>query len=329
MKVLFIGGTGLISTACSKLAVERGVELCLLNRGRRDVAIPGARNITADIREPQTVRDALGDESFDVVVDWIAFTPEHIKTDIDLFAGRCGQYVFISSASAYQKPVVNWPITESTPLHNPYWEYSRNKIACEDMLVRAYRDRGFAMTIVRPSHTYGPTALPVAIGGGAHAVRRLRAGKPIIVHGDGTSLWTLTWNEDFAAAFHGLLSNTAAIGQAFHITSDEWLSWDQIIGMIADGLGVEPNIVHMPSDYIAAHVPAWGGGLLGDKAHCAIFDNTKIKRFVPGWVATRPFGAGLRRCIEWMDANADQLVVREGAEENTDKLLAAWSARCA
>jgi nucleoside-diphosphate-sugar epimerase len=327
MKVLFIGGTGVISAACSKRAIERGIDLHLLNRGKRRVPIDAAKLIHADIRDPDAVRAALGDSVFDVIVDWIAFAGAHIRTDLALFGDRCRQYVFISSASAYHKPIAAWPITESTPLHNPWWEYSRRKIECEQMLMHAYREDGFPVTIVRPSHTYGPTGLPTALADGPTLVRRMRENRPVVVHGDGTSLWTVTWNEDFADAFVALLGRDAAIGQAFHITGDQWLTWDQMHRIIGRALGVEPNIVHMPSDFVAKVLPERGPGLLGDKAHCAIFDNTKIKRLVPGWSARTPFEVGAQRCIDWLDADPARCAVNERAEAEFQRLLDAWADR--
>ena len=236
MKVLFIGGTGTISSACSQLALERGIELYLLNRGQSVRPAPaGAQILRGDIREPASARKALGGLTFDAVVDWIVFTPDHIEADLELFRGRTGQYVFISSASAYQTPPASLPVTESTVLDNPFWQYSRNKIACEERLVRAYREEKFPITIVRPSHTYDRTLVPM--DGGWTVVDRMRRGQPVIVHGDGTSLWTLTHHRDFARGLVGLLGNAHAIGDAVHITSDEWLSWNQIFTLMARAAG--------------------------------------------------------------------------------------------
>jgi nucleoside-diphosphate-sugar epimerase len=305
MRVLFIGGTGIISSACSELALERGVELHLLLRGQSPRAIPrGAKVLSGDIRDRASARKALGDLRFDAVVNFINFVPEHIQADIELFSGRTGQYVFISSASAYKKPVDNWPITESTPLHNPHWQYSRNKIACEELLIKAYRERGFPATIVRPSHTYDKTLLPFdPYRSGYTVLKRLQQGKPIVVHGDGTTLWVLTHHRDFAKGFVPLLGNPAAVGEAFHITSDELLTWDQIFQAVARAAGVEAKIVHVPSDVIAKEHPDWGAGLLGDKAHSVIFDNSKLKRFVPDYVATIPFSRGAQEIVRFYDEN--------------------------
>jgi nucleoside-diphosphate-sugar epimerase len=260
--------------------------------------------LSGDIRDAASAKKALGNLRFDSVVNFINFVPEHIQADIELFSGRTNQYVFISSASAYKKPVDNWPITESTPLHNPHWGYSRNKIACEELLIKAYRERGFPATIVRPSHTYDKTLLPFdPYRSGYTVLKRLQQGKPIVVHGDGTTLWVLTHHKDFAKGFVPLLANPASVGEAFHITSDELLTWDQIFTAVAHAAGVEPKIVHVPSDVIAKEHPDWGAGLLGDKAHSVIFDNSKIKRFVPDFVATIPFSRGAEEIVRFYAEN--------------------------
>jgi len=269
------------------------------------------------------VAHALGDATFDVVVDWIAFTPDQVESDIELFRGRTGQYVFISTASAYQKPVARLPITESTPLHNPYWAYSRNKIACEGRLMRAYREEGFPITIVRPSHTYDRTRLPFQ--NRYTVVDRMRKGQPVVVHGDGTSLWVLTHHRDFAKGFVGLLGNPHAIGDAVHITSDEVLTWNQIFTILAHAAGVaEPRLVHVPSELIAAFDPDWGAGLLGDKAHSVIFDNDKIKRLVPDFAATIPFSQGAEEVIAWFDADPARRVVDPEANVLLERIIAAY-----
>ncbi len=316
MKALFIGGTGIISSACGDLAVKRGIDLVLLNRGKSSRPVPaGARVIQADIRDPGAARRALAGETFDVVVNWIAYTPDHIEIDLDLFSGKTGQYIFISSASAYQKPLSQLPITESTPLANPFWEYSRNKIACEDALLRAYRGSGFPITIVRPSHTYDRTLLP--FHGGFTVVDRMRRGKPVIVQGDGTSLWVLTHHRDFAVGFTGLLGNPRAIGDSFQITSDELLTWNQIFHIVAGAAGVTTELVHVPSDVIARYDPEWGAGLLGDKAHSVIFDNTKIKRIAPDFNPTISFARGAEEIMAWYDADP----ARQGIDEDVDRLI--------
>lgn len=296
MKVLFIGGTGIISSACSALTVERGIDLYLLNRGRSQRLPPaGTVQLTADINDPASLERALKDHRFDAVVDWIAFTPEHIERDLNAFRGKTDQFVFISSASAYQTPPSILPVTESTVLDNPYWQYSRNKIACEERLVRAYRDEGYPVTIVRPSHTYDRTLLP--FDGGFTVLHRMLEGKKVVIHGDGTSLWVLTHHRDFAEGFVGLLGNSRAIGEAFHITSDELLTWNQIYAAVARAANVELRAVHVPSETIARYDGEWGAGLLGDKANSMIFDNTKIKRTVPGFAAKIPFSRGCEEIV--------------------------------
>ena len=328
MKALFIGGTGFISTAVSRLAAAEGVELYLLNRGSRGAPPPGARGLTADINDPEEVRAALRGLRFDVVVNWIAYTPEDIERDLSLFKGRVGQYVFISSAAAYQKPPAHYVITEETPLANPFWDYARGKIACEERLTRAHAEDDFPATIVRPSHTY-ETNFPVAVGGGGTytLADRMKRGLPIIVHGDGTSLWTLTHSEDFARGFLGLLGRREAVGQAFHITSDEVLTWGQIYRTIAGALGVEANVVHVPSDFIARVVPRLAGTLHGDKKWCAVFDNGKIKRFVPGFRAAVPFREGIRRMLAWFEADERRRRVDESLGEEMDLIVSSYAGR--
>lgn len=323
MKVLFIGGTGIISSACVQLAAEHGFDLTLLNRGQSTRPIPkSVQVLRGDIRDKDAVRGVLKNMSFDVVVNWIAFTPDHIETDLELFRGRTRQYIFISSASAYQTPPANLPVTESTPLYNPYWEYSRAKIACEDRLVAAYRQDGFPITIVRPSHTYDATSLPIA--GKYTTLQRMRAGEKVIVHGDGTSLWTLTHHHDFAKGFVGLLGNPHAIGEAVHITSDEILTWNQIFEIVANSAGTKANLVHIPSELIAAFDAEWGAGLLGDKSHSMIFDNTKIKRLVPDFVASIPFSRGAEEIIAWYDSHPEAQKVEVELDRLMDKMIAAY-----
>ncbi len=323
MKVLFIGGTGIISSACSDIAVKSGFELYLLNRGESKREVPeSAQLLHGDIRHQDTVQKALGSMNFDVVVDWIAFAPEHIETDIELFRGRTNQYVFISSASAYQTPPVNLPVTESTPLANPFWQYSRDKIACEERLLKAYREEQFPMTIIRPSHTYDQTMLPLK--GRYTAIDRMRKGKKVIVQGDGTSLWVLTHNRDFAKGFVGLLGNSRAIGETFHITSDELLTWNQIYELAARAAGATAQIVHIPSDVIAKYDAEGGAELLGDKAHSMIFDNTKIKRIVPDFAATIPFSRGIEEIIGWFDADPARQIVDEHLNQLIDKIITDW-----
>lgn len=327
MKVLFIGGTGLISSACTQLAVERGVELFLLNRGSRPDVPPGAHQLVADIRDPEATARALAGQQFDAVVDWIAYTPDEIERAIALFRGRTRQYIFISSASAYQRPVGHYLITEDTPLANPFWDYSRNKLACEERLLRAYRDEGFPITIVRPSLTYGDSQVPLVINSWQlpyTAVARMRQGKPLIVPGDGTSLWPITHNSDFAKGLVGLLGHQQAIGHAFHITSDEVLTWDQLYAATAAAAGVEAKLVHIASDFIAACLPDMAGSLLGDKVVSVVFDNSKIKRFVPGYSATTPFARGIERTIAWFDADSRRQQIDAEADRQWDRLIAAY-----
>lgn len=322
LRVLFIGGTGVISSASVRLAARRGIELTVLNRGvRTQRPLPdGVEVLRADVRDPASVREALGGREFDSVVDWVAFTPDHVAADVEVFAGRTAQYVFISSASAYQTPPERLPVTESTPLRNPYWQYSRDKIACEDLLVRAYREKGFPATIVRPSHTYDRTLVP--LDGGWTAVERMRQGKEVVVHGDGASLWTLTHHEDFARGLVPLLGHPRTIGEAFHITSDDVLTWDQIARALGRAAGVEPRIVHVPSDVIAAADPEWGAGLLGDKAHSMVFDTTKLRRVVPDFVATIPFEQGAREIVDWHDADPARRQVDQRLDALMDDLAA-------
>jgi nucleoside-diphosphate-sugar epimerase len=327
MKVLFIGGTGIISTACTHLAISRGIDVTLLNRGRHRDPPAGANTLSVDIEDAAAVSQALAGASFDAVVDWIAFEPAHVERDIALFRGRTRQYIFISSASAYQKPPTHYLITESTPLANPYWTYSQQKIACEERLLRAYRDEGFPVTIVRPSLTYGETQIALAINSWAKSytvVDRMRRGKKVIVPGDGSSLWVITHNTDFAKGLVGLLAREQTIGHAFHITSDEVMCWDQWYRVTAEAAGAEAQLVHIPSDFIAMCVPETRGGLLGDKAVSVVFDNTKIKRFVPDYCATVPFTQGIRQTLAWFDADPARQQIDEPANALWDKLIDAY-----
>jgi len=322
VKVLFIGGTGNISSSVSRLCITRGMDLFLLNRGSRHVDVPNATLLRGDISHPDDVFRVLKQHEWDVVVDWIAFTPDDIERDLQLFRKKTKQYIFISSASAYQKPLSHPVVTESTPLGNPFWEYSRNKIACEDRLNHAYRDEGFPVTIVRPSLTYD-TVIPLPIGGWTEytVIERMRTGRKIIVHGDGTSLWTITHAEDFATGFVGLMGHQQAIGQAFHITSDEILTWDQIYRAVADAAGVEPKTVHIASDFIVQCEPSLQGTLLGDKAVSVVFDNTKIKRFVPEFRATIPFRRGIKKTLAWFEADPARQIVRRETHQLMDRII--------
>ena len=327
MKILFIGGTGIISTACTALAAKRGLDLTLLSRGQHSSQLPaGVKTLIADVNDP-AVLQKLEHESFDAVVDWIAFTPSDIERDLKLFRGRTRQFVFISSTSAYQKPVTHYLITESTPLANPYWDYSRNKIACEERLMKAYRDEGFPVTIVRPSLTYGETLIPLVLNSWQQsytAVDRMIRGQKVIVPGDGSSLWVVTHNTDFAKGLVGLLGHQQAIGHAFHITSDEVLTWDQLFRIVGAAVGVEPQLVHIPSDFIAACLPEKEGTLIGDKSVSVVFDNTKIKRFVPGYCATTTFAEGIRQSLAWFNADPSRKQIDHQVNATMDKLISAY-----
>jgi nucleoside-diphosphate-sugar epimerase len=327
MKILFIGGTGLISSACSEYVLERGHELIILNRSQSNKypTPPGAQLIKGDVHGDQShLTDLLGRYEFDSVVDWIAYTPEDIERDIALFRGRTRQFVFISSASAYEKPPKNYLITEETPLSNPFWQYSRDKIACENRLMDEFRKSGFPVTIIRPSLTYGPSQIPLNVGSWQFpytVVDRIKRGKKVIIPGDGTSLWVLTWNRDFARGLSGLLGNDQAVGQAFHITSDEVLSWNQIYLEVFSALGKSPSIVHIPSDLIAAYWPDAMGSLIGDKANSAVFDNSKVKKFVPDFHCEVPWAEGLRRAIVWHEADSVRMAVDQELSKLWDQII--------
>ena len=313
MKILIIGGTGTISSAITRQIAASNHELWLLSRGTRNDELPAnVKQIIADINNDEAgVLSRLPTEPFDAVCEFIGFLPEQVERDIRMFSGRTKQYVFISSASAYNKPVRQYVITEGTSLANPYWEYSRNKIACEELLMKAYRDNGFPVTIVRPSHTYCERGVPVSVHGPKgswQVLKRMMDGKQVIVHGDGSSLWTLTWNEDFARGFIGLLGNPQAIGEAFQIMSDESLTWNQIYQTVADALGVEYKPYYVSSSYLARVSPkTWDleGNLLGDKACTVVFDCSKLKRAVPGFCATTPFHEGVRRTVDYILAHPE------------------------
>ncbi len=302
MKALFIGGTGTISLSISKELLKRGWDLTVLNRGSAKALLPGAGAIVADIENEEDVAKKLQGRQFDVVCQFIAYTPEQVERDLRLFSGCCGQYIFISSASAYHKPPTSPWVTESVPLHNPWWQYSRDKAGCEERLMAAYRDKGFPVTIVRPSHTYAYNKVPVAIHGRKgswQVIHRIMQGKPVLIPGDGTTLWTLTWTEDFAQGFIGLMGNIHAIGEAVHITSDQALTWNQAHRVIADALNMPLIPCHVPSSWLGkVQGGDWAGGLLGDKANCALFDNSKIKALVPGFHCPTRFDQGVRLALQ-------------------------------
>ncbi|MFZ5910431.1 MAG: SDR family oxidoreductase [Chloroflexota bacterium] len=330
MKILFIGGTGLISSACSDLAVELGHDLYILNRGKsRKYPLPGgARLLVGDVYQDENgVASLLAGHRFDAVVDWIAFTPADIERDFRLFRGKTGQFVFVSSASAYQKPPAHYIITEETPLENPFWQYSRDKIACEERLMRVYQDDNFPVTIIRPSLTYGPSQLPLCTNSWTHPytiIERMKRGGKIVIPGDGTSLWVFTWNGDFAKGLLGLLGNQAAIGEAFHITSDEVLTWNQAYQAVGRALGVELDVVHIASELIARYDEHAIGSLIGDKVNSVVFDNSKIKRFVPNFACAVSWAEGVRRTLAWFEADASRQVVDEASNRLWDTIVAAY-----
>jgi len=342
MRVLFIGGTGNISSACTDEALRRGYEVFHLNRGTHpEREKPGVRTLKADIRDTQAVKAALRGLRFDSVVQFLAFRPEHVKADIEIFDGITDQYVFISTCSAYRKPSLTPVITEDTPLENPFWEYSRLKIACERVLVGGdtsadkMRDENAALikagrssfpyTIVRPSHTYDNGWIPGCFGSASYGLAwRMLNGLEVVVPGDGQSLWTLTHASDFAVGLVGLLGKREALGEAFHITSDEHLTWDAIHCIIGEELGVQPKIVHIPSDFIAKVLPERGAGLLGDKAVSVLFDNSKIRRFVPEFTPRISFREGIRRSLAWFDAHPELKVPDKAMNADMDTILERW-----
>lgn len=328
MKILFIGGSGIISRAVAQLTLAAGHELWLLNRGRH-APVPGAHTLVADIADLTCTRAALAPHTWDVVVQWIGFGAADVRRDIELFRDRTRQYFFISSASVYQKPLGHYLITESTPRANPYWDYSRNKIAAEEELEKAHQNVGFPGVIIRPSLTYGDDQIPLVLNSWLFpwtAIDRLRRGAPLIIPGDGTSLWTITHNSDFAAGLVGLFGNPATLGHAFHITSDEALPWNQIFHLTAEAARVaQPKFLHIPSDFIVSCVPATEGTLLGDKSGSAVFDNSKIKRFVPGFAARTPFAQGIRRTLAWFEADRARQQIDAEMNQRWDRLTSAYA----
>jgi len=326
VKALFIGGTGNLSWACTEAALELGWEVVHLNRGSRPAERrEGLSTLRADVSEAGALRSALAGASFDAVVQWISYKAEDVRRDIELFRGRTSQYLFVSSASAYQKPPRSFPITESTPLINPFWQYSRDKIACERELFAAYEAELFPVTVVRPSHTYGPGWIPTTFGSSDFNVaQRILDGREVVVPGDGQSLWTLTWAGDFARGLVGLLGSRAAVGEAFHVTSDEALTWDAIHETLGEALGRAPRMVHIPSDFIASVCPEFAGNLLGDKSRSAVFDNSKIRRFVPGFACPTPLSVGLRRSLEFLERHPERKKFNPDLDAKLDAILAAY-----
>lgn len=327
MKLLFVGGSGIISRAVTERCLAEGHELWLLNRGKHS-PVAGARSLVADIADPAATRAALQGHDWDAVVQWIAFGPEDIRRDLELFRGRAKQYVFISSASIYEKPATGSVITEATPRVNPHWEYSRKKIAAELELEKAGRETGFPYTIVRPSLTYGDDQIPLVLNAWQQpwtAIDRLRRGAPLIIPGDGTSLWTITHNSDFATGLVGLLGHPQAIGEAFHVTSDEALPWNRFFALTAEAAGVaNPRFVHIASDFIIACVPDVEGTLLGDKAVSAVFENSKLKRLVPGFATRTRFAEGIKRTLAWFEADPARQQINPELNARWDKVLAAY-----
>jgi nucleoside-diphosphate-sugar epimerase len=330
MKILFIGGTGLISSACSDLAIARGYDLFILNRSI-STKYPVSQEATvlhADIYADEArLARLLAGHRFDAVVDFIAYTVNDIERDLRLFREKTDQFVFISSASAYQKPPKNYLITERTPLENPFWEYSRNKIACEDRLLFAYLEEGFPVTIIRPSHTYGPTQIPFGVSSWLHpwtVIDRMKRGQKLIVPGDGTSLWVLTWNADFAKGLVGLLGNPKAIGEAFQITSDQVLSWDQIHLEAYQAVGLAPNAIHISSDLIASYWPEALGSLIGDKSNSVVFDNSKIKRYVPDYICEVNWAEGIRRSLAWFEAHPEFQTIDHTLNDLWDQIILSY-----
>ena len=331
-KALFIGGTGTISAAIvRRLVNELGWQVWLLNRGNRPDAVPeGAHSITADINDESDVLNKLGDMTFDCVCEFIGFTPDQVQRDYRLFRGRTRQYIYTSSASAYHKPAASYVITEGTTLANPHWQYSRDKIACEEFLMKVYREEGFPVTIVRPSHTYDERSVPLGVHGKKgswQVIRRMLDGKPVIIQGDGTSLWTMTFNTDFAIGYTGLMGNRHAIGEAFQITGDETLTWNQIYATIADALGVELKPYYVASDFLAAVGDKYGydfeGSLIGDKSVSVVFDNRKLKQAVPDMRTNVRFDQGVRIAIDYVLSHPERQIPDPEFDAWCDKVIEA------
>ena len=331
MKILLIGGTGIISMAISRQLAIQGHELYLLNRGNRNhnLATANVHHLHGNIHDETEMVNLLEGLDFDVVADFIAFLPAHIERDYRLFSDITKQYIFISSATVYQKPPVSHIITEGTALGNPYWEYARNKIACENVLTELYRESGFPVTIVRPSHTYDERTIPLGVYGSQgtwQVAQRMLDGKPVIIHGDGSSLWTMTHNSDFAKGFIGLLGHQQALGEAFHITSDESLTWTQIYRSIADALDVPLKPIYISSHFLDANGPYdYEGGLIGDKANSVVFDNTKLKRIVPEFKATTRFHTGVKKTVDHILDHPELQVLDPEFDLWCDQIIAAYS----
>lgn len=322
LSALFIGGSGVISSASTVEAIKQGIDLYVLNRGKSNSIHPlpaGVKTIIADIRNFDEAAQALNGLNFDVVVDWISFLPSQLESNMKLLKGKIGQYVFISSASAYQTPTIHFPITEKTPLENPVWKYSQNKIACENLIKSKAKSYGFDYTIVRPSHTYDRTILPIK--GGYTTIDRMKRDVPIVIFGDGTSLWTLTNHRDFAIGLVGLLGNSKALNEDFHITSDEWLTWDHIIDLTAEAFGTKANKIHVPSEVIAQFDKEIGDSILGDKMHCRIFDNSKIKAAVPDFQWKIPYSEGVKEIAAWYNADPSRQIVDKVQNEMWDRII--------
>ncbi|HEY3324783.1 MAG TPA: SDR family oxidoreductase [Planctomycetota bacterium] len=325
MNILLVGGTGTISTAVAEVCLEHGHRVFLLNRGQRPNPLSGrTESIVADINDRSAVRQALGNRGFDVVANFIAYGPNDLAADVELFTGRTAQYILISSASAYQKPPSHYLITESTPLRNPFWQYSRDKIAMEEAALHAWRERDFPVTIVRPGYTYAPFQVPGLFKLNFQNFVRIRAGKPLVVHSDGQSLWQMTFNADFAQGLFGLFGNRSAIGEAFHITTDEVLTWDQIFETMGRVVGVQPKLEHVPVEFVKIGCPSYYDSLRGDKMFSQVLDNTKIKIFVPGFRATVSFEEGMRRCLAWLDAHPAAADATAQASATVDRMVELW-----
>jgi nucleoside-diphosphate-sugar epimerase len=324
MKVLFIGGTGVISTSCSELCINQGIDLYLLNRGISPRIPPeGAKILKGDMQDVASVKRILSNHTFDAVVDWIAFGKKDVERDYELFRDRTAQYIFISSASAYHKPILKLPITEDTPLYNPGWEYSQAKIDCEHYLMQLFRQSGFPATIVRPSHTYDQTRSPIRLG--YTFLHRLKLGKKILIHDDGTSLWTLTHARDFAKGFIGLLGNKKSLGEAYHITSDEVLTWNQIANILAEQAHCEAHIAHIPAEFVMRYDTGWGKNLMWDKRYPGVFDNSKIKTITPGFKTVIPFEQGAKKIVDWYDSHPEYQIVNQDFDRMVDRIIEDYS----